>query len=65
MRNNRNNQSFGGGNYNRNRGNRGGNRGGRGGFRGRGRGRGGRNQRDVPSKDDLDKELDSYIESVS
>lgn len=51
------------------RGNRGGVqgfRGNRGGFQGRGRGGrgGGRNRREAPSKDDLDKELDSYIESA-
>jgi len=40
-------------------------RGGRGFGRGRGRGRGGRGRREVVSKDDLDKELDSYIESAS
>jgi len=45
---------------------RGGNRGNRGGFRGRGRGGrgGGKTRREAPSKEDLDKELDSYIESA-
>lgn len=45
-------------------GSRGGNRGSRGGrSRGSGR-RGGGGRKPAPSKDDLDKELDSYIESV-
>lgn len=41
-------------------------RGSRGGFRGQGRGRrgGGRNRREAVSKEDLDKELDNYIESA-